>query len=493
MKHKITIRKALWFSFLVLLLFILRPFFYLGFVYLKDHKASNKKTYGIASDASNLNETKVDTIVKTANNADSAIIQIKKLIKVAIEQHKPISIAGARHSMGGHTITKNGIVLDMKGFNHMKLEPGNNVLIVGSGALWSAVIPYLDRYGKSVKVMQSNNSFSVGGSISVNCHGWQVNSAPIAATVLSFRLINSNGAVLTCSRTENSELFSLVLGGYGLFGVILDLKLKVTDNHNYITKQYIIKTKDYFSEFKKHINHDQNIEMAYGRININPYHFMEEAILSTYALKPGTPEKTNGNTFPAFRRTLFRGSANSTYGKNLRWSVEKIASHAINGKVFSRNKLLSEGVEVFQNTNPDYTDILHEYFVPCDSLAGFIGAIQKIIPNYHVDLLNITVRNVLKDKDTFLSYANEDVFGLVMLFNQRKDETAEHEMSKLTQALIQTAIRYRGTYYLPYRIHASKTLMYKAYSRAQPFFQLKLKYDPHQIFRNMFYEKYKSD
>lgn len=490
---KIIIRKVLWLIFFILLLFILRPICYLGFVYLKDQKALNKKSAHATNDASNLNQTRIDIIVKVANHADSAIFQIKNLIKLAIEQKKSISIAGAQHSMGGHTIYKNGILLDMKGFNEMKFESENNILLVGSGALWSNIIPYLDQHGKSVKVMQSNNSFSVGGSLSVNCHGWQANSAAIASTVASFRLINSDGQILNCSRTENAELFSLALGGYGLFGVILDVKLKVTDNQTYIAKQYLIKSKDYYSEFKKHVGSDPNVEMAYGRININPDHFMEEAILSTYAVEQGAQKELNERTFPTFRRTLFRGSVNSSYGKNLRWTAEKIAARVIDGKAFSRNKLLSEGVEVFQNTNPDYTDILHEYFVPGDSLANFIGAVQKIIPNYQVDLLNITVRNVLKDNDTFLSYAKENVFGLVMLFNQKKDGIAEKEMSKLTQELINTAIKYNGSYYLPYRPHASKTLMYKAYPTALPFFQLKQKYDPAQVFRNMFYEKYKSD
>jgi FAD/FMN-containing dehydrogenase len=491
MKIKITARKVVLLSFLVVLLFALHPSLFLICVYAKDQKALTKNESSLIQDASNLNRVKIDTVVKVSNHIDEAAMQIKNLIKLATEQKKSISIAGAQHTMGGHTIYKNGIMLDMKGFNYMKLDTSNNFLLVGSGALWSRIIPYLDQYGKSVKVMQSNNSFSVGGSVSVNCHGWQANSSPIASTVESFRLINSSGQILNCSRNENTELFSLVLGGYGLFGVILDLKLKITDNKTYITKQYITKSKDYFTAFKKHLERDTNIEMAYGRININPDKFMEEAIISTYTVKSGVSNKNNDNTFPAFRRILFRGTVNSPYGKNLRWSTEKFAAHVIDGKAFSRNKLLGEEVEVFQNTDPDYTDILHEYFVPGDSLASFIEAVQKIVPRYHVDLLNITVRNVRNDNDTFLSYAKGEMFGLVMLFNQKKDNVAEKEMNALTQNLINAAIRCKGTYYLPYRLHASKALMYSAYPDAKTFFELKRKYDPLQVFRNQFYEKYK--
>ncbi|WP_316818179.1 FAD-binding oxidoreductase [Pedobacter nyackensis] len=489
---RVNARKIIWFSLLGLLLFALSPVFFLVSVYVKEKKIPIEKKSSLIRDASNLNEVMVDTVVQVANNITEGTLQIQELIKIASEQRKSISIAGARHSMGGHTIYKDGIVLDMKSFNYMKLDTTNNLLLVGAGALWSDVLRYLDKYNRSVKVMQSNNSFSVGGSVSVNCHGWQANSPPIASTVMSFRLMDAGGQILTCSRTENAELFSLVLGGYGLFGVILDLKLKVTDNKVYVVKQYVVQSKDYFNAFKRYVENGSNVEMAYGRININPRHFMEEAILSTYTVKGGVlKENADQFSFVALRRTLFRGSVNSDYGKDLRWRIEKMATKAINGKEFSRNRLLSEGVEVFQNRDSNYTDILHEYFVPGDSLAGFIGAVQKIIPDFKVDLLNITVRNVMTDKDTFLSYAKKDVFGLVMLFNQKRDKTAEYEMKALTQKLIVTVIRYNGTYYLPYRLHATKELMDRAYPNAESFFELKLKYDPLLVFRNQFYEKYK--
>lgn len=488
---KITTRKVILIAFLLALLFVLRPVIFLLHTYIKDPELQVNHKSTIIQDASNLNQVEMDTIIKASNGTEDAMKQIKNLIKTATEQKKTISIAGAQHSMGGHTIYKDGIMLDMKGFNYMKIDTPNNLLLVGSGALWSQIIPYLGQYGKSVEVMQSNNSFSVGGSVSVNCHGWQANSSPIASTVESFRIINAKGELLNCSRNENAELFSLALGGYGLFGVIIDLKLRITDNKNYITKQYLVKSKDYFNEFKKHVKKGSGVEMAYGRININPDHFMEEAIISTYAAKTGTSKESNKNTFPAIRRTLFRASVNSAYGKDLRWTTEKLAARIIDGKVISRNKLLGEGVEVFQNRDTAYTDILHEYFIPGDSVAGFIASLQKIIPEYPVDLLNITVRNVMNDEDTFLSYAKGEMFGLVMLFNQKKDEIAEKQMIALTRKLISTAIRFKGRYYLPYRLHATKDQMYIAYPNAQTFFELKRKHDPQQIFSNQFYQKYK--
>ena len=81
--------------------------------------------------------------------------------------------------MGGQTIIPAGIQIDMP-FHHMTLDEAANILEVQAGALWAEVLPYLDAHRRSVAVMQSNNSFSVGGSISANCHGWQLGCPPIA-------------------------------------------------------------------------------------------------------------------------------------------------------------------------------------------------------------------------------------------------------------------------------------------------------------------------
>lgn len=148
-------------------------------------------------------------------------------------------------------------------------------------------------------------------------------------------------------------------------------------------------------------------------------------------------------------------------------------------------------MEVYQNTDTAYTDILHEYFIPTNSVVQFISRLKAIIPAHKVDLLNITVRNVQKDEDTYLRYANEEVFGFVMLFNQAKTPEAEAEMKALTQQLVNEAIALSGTYYLPYRLHATKEQLYKAYPQAREFFLLKKKYDSTEVFSNKFYETYK--
>ena len=53
--------------------------------------------------------------------------------------------------------------------------------------------------------------------MSANVHGRDIESTSIIDTVVSFRLLTASGQILNVSREENSELFPLVIGGYGLF------------------------------------------------------------------------------------------------------------------------------------------------------------------------------------------------------------------------------------------------------------------------------------
>jgi FAD/FMN-containing dehydrogenase len=154
---KLILRRIILACVIILILLIARPVGYITYNWLKDVPADSPLKKGYANDASHLNETIVDSIVKVAAEPEAAIKQLAALVQIASASGKKISIAGAQHSMGGHTMYQNGLLVDMKSFNWMQLDTVHNILTVGSGALWSSVIPYLDRFGKSVAVMQSNN------------------------------------------------------------------------------------------------------------------------------------------------------------------------------------------------------------------------------------------------------------------------------------------------------------------------------------------------
>ena len=66
---------------------------------------------------------------------------------------------------------------------------------------------------------------TLGGALGANIHGRGLKLRPVIGDVESFTLMDADGSLRTCSRSENSELFRLAIGGYGLFGVVTRVRL----------------------------------------------------------------------------------------------------------------------------------------------------------------------------------------------------------------------------------------------------------------------------
>ena len=460
--------------------------------WLLDRPQPDELPPGHVDDASRLNTTRVAEVV--AVDPERAEEQLRQLLSRARREKLRVAIAGAKHSMGGHTIYPDGLVLDMLPFNKLRLDGDRGILHAGAGARWIDVVPYLDARGFSVTVMQSNSDFSVGGSLSVNCHGWQHGRPPIASTVESFRLMTADGRVLRCSRNENAELFSLALGGYGLFGVLLDAELRVVRNERYKPEIELLQAADYPSAFDARVRQRDDAGMVYGRLCVVPGKaFLRTAVQTVFRKAPCPPGEIPSLDAPkprTFLRELYRAQIGSQAGKELRWRVETNSSRVLHGRFFSRNGLVSEPSALFREQNADRTDILHEYFVPAGRFGEFLDRLRELLPREPFELMNITVRDVTEDRDTFLRYADGNLFALVMLFNVPRTGEADEKMRALTRDLIDAALACEGRYYLPYRLHASREQFEKAYPRARQFFARKRHFDPEELFQNQFYLAY---
>jgi FAD/FMN-containing dehydrogenase len=485
-------KKNLWqVTGLAVMAFLSVPAYHLVKTKLGEQKATATIPIGYANDASQLNLTKVDTIIQIPSSPKAIESQLQSILKYAKQRNLKISIAGAKHSMGGHTIYPGGIVLNMLPYKQMELDTATNILTIGSGALWEDALRYLDKYGKSIAIMQAFSSFSVGGSISVNGHGWQKDLPPISASVMGFTLMTENGAILNCSRTQNQELFKLAIGGYGLFGIILDVQLKVVENSALQLKYVKLNPNQYVDYYKELVATNPNVNLIFGRLRISDKQFLEEVALNyfekTEAAMPALQQEKSTET----QRLVFRGSVNSEYGKRLRWDLESGMNKVSKNKVYSRNELLNDDVALIENRDSASTDLLQEYFIPERNFNQYLDDIKPVLRNTNIDLLNITIRGVQKDNDSYLAYARENVFGFVFLFNQKKTAEEEQAMKKLTNLLCDVALKNEGTFYLPYRLHIDRVKMRQSYPAADSFFQLKLKYDAGALFSNKFYEHYK--
>src|SRR5207248_11138046 len=118
-------------------------------------------------------------------------------------------------------------------------------------------------------------------------HGWQFGRPPIASTVESFHLMKADGSVVRCSRLENAELFSLALGGYGLFGIILDADLRVVPNQRLRLEQYLVPVDHAMASFERQLKAKAGVSMVYARLDITPRRMFDQVLINMFYPEPG--------------------------------------------------------------------------------------------------------------------------------------------------------------------------------------------------------------
>lgn len=454
---------------------------------------------GFSNDASHLNKTAVYGVIRITSEDD-----IRNALQYARQHNLKITCAGQQHSMGGQTFTHGGLVLDLRYFNRIRLDKQHKTVNVQSGVRWWQLQQLLDRENLSVKSMQSINIFSVGGTLSINAHGIDPSPGPTAPTVRSIRVMLSDGSIVFASSTENADLFRHVLGGYGLFGVILDADLDVVSNEMYSRTTLYMDYKSVPAYYRASVEGNGEVGLAFGRLSIAPQSFLRETAVHLYTRSPfqGAFPPMKPNSHNTLDRFIINFSKTGRAGRWTRWTLEKYVephmhdcltrNQAMNQKevcLVSRNEEMYDDMAYLKNRLRD-TDILQEYFIPYDRMPEFVDGLREVVQRNQANLLNVTIRTVHKDTITALPYAKEDMFGFVLYFNVKFNDRDNEILKKTTSDLINVAHRAGGTYYLPYQLFYTKQQLRNCYPEIDDFFAAKKKYDPIGLFSNKFYEKY---
>src|SRR5207245_2201917 len=177
---------------------------------------------------SRLNATRVAEIVKPPDVAD-----VCAAIARARSAGRSVSIAGGRHAMGGQQFGEAALLIDTRALNRvLSFDDENGRITVEGGIQWPQLIEYLnreqdgrDRQWGIYQKQTGADRLSLGGALACNAHGRGLILKPIVQQVESFDLVDASGAVRTCSRAVNPDLFRLAIGGYGLFGIVTRVRL----------------------------------------------------------------------------------------------------------------------------------------------------------------------------------------------------------------------------------------------------------------------------
>lgn len=394
-----------------------------------------------------------------------------------------ISIAGAKFSHGGHTLVDNGLYINMELINEIFLNQKQKRIRVGGGAIWYNIVAALDKYNLSVAEMQSYSNFSVGGSISVNCHGRTIKYGAIYDTIIELELLLANGK--TINITKDHELFGAVIGGYGFLGIVLSATLIVEDNYKIKRNTKVETIKNY--DISKYM---QNENIVFYNANV----YNRNKIMSVYYTKTNNVCTTDNKIQDKYNGYYWKTMAGEQILRLSR--VSKYLKQIVEPHILSNKGIIWKNYEMtydVQKHEPVFrwpsTTILQEYFVPIIHTNHFLMDLIKIINDYRINLLNLSIR-IVKKQNIVLNYAKEDSASFVMYFNIGNNGIALKYCEKWTQELTQIIQKYNGSYYLPYYPFATVKQFKQIYPNWTKMMDLKKVYDEKRIFDNLFTQKY---
>ena len=443
-------------------------------------------------DISNRNTTQIRSVIEVLSIDD-----IKETIQMCKEQQCSLSICGTRHTMGGHTITKDGYQLDMTKFKRvLSYDHKNGLVTVQPGITWLELTSFLDPHGKRPHTQQSYGSFTTGGSLGPNCHGVSYDDSLIES-VKSLKLIDAHSNIVECSAEKNKELFNCVVGGYGLFGVVFEITFKVSKNC--MTKMKVIKTtvKNFDKKYTPLIN-NPDVPIKIARIDITNMTDISVYAFNAMENESVIPVNKDPNRMSAASQLMYKWIVPSYRFQRLRYAYEKLFGKPIDwtGTSLSCNQLLYETADPLSKLYcpliwKDDTHILQEFFVPkerftefMDFLKVFSQDLKKYTKN---KLLNITIRYVNEETKTKLSYTRTNSYAFVFYWRSKIKNDSDAELEQIHLRLCDEAIRLGGSFYLPYRHHYTHKDLEAAYPDIYDFVMTKLKYDPNEIFSNNWY------
>ncbi len=454
------------------------------FIDFDDNSPPKKEKPTIVNDITQLNPIEVTRVVQPTT--------IKEIVDAIKSSSGPISIGGGRYSQGGQIAYPDSLHLDMRAFNKvLALDTARKQITVQSGITWRDLQEVIDTENLSIKIMQTYANFTVGGSLSVNVHGRYIGEGPIIRSVESIKLIKANGEMVTASPTENSTLFYGAIGGYGGIAVIAEVTLNLVDNvkvKRYTEKMNIQNYKEYFSA---NIRHDQNV--IFHNADIYPPNFTD--VRSVSWLNTNDPLTVEQRLIPknkeySWQPKVAKFVADSNFGK---W----IRQYALEPMLYSfdavqwRNYEASYDVNELEPSNrAAQTYALREYFVPVDNFDSFAIKMAAIFKKHEANIINVSIRHALPDSGSLLAWARTEVFAFVVYYRQETSESAQHEVKLWSREIIDAVIEENGAYYLPYQLHATTEQFFKAYPRANDFFELKIKVDPDYRFRNKLWQQH---
>jgi len=446
---------------------------------------------------SRLNPTRVREVLPVAS-----LGALVDAVRAAGRRRLPVCIGGGRHAMGGQAFATDAVLLDTRGLDRIgRLDPIAATVEVEAGIQWPALIAGLTAMQRDaaepLSIIQKQTGadrLTLGGAVAANVHGRGLTMAPLVGDVESLQIVDAEGELRTASRRENAELFRLAVGGYGLFGAVASVRLRLAPRRKLERLVTLERVDDLMAAFSRRVAEGCLYGDFQFAIDESSPDFLHQGILSCYRpVSSSTP-------MPARVRELSRDD----------WRALVELAHTDRRRAFHRyaeHYLATAGQVYWSDTHQlgvyldDYhrsldrrlrarvpaSEVIGELFVPRPMLRDFMAAAAAELRPRGVVVIYGTVRLIDRDTESFLAWAREPWACVVFNLHTEHSRQGIAATTGAFRALIDLALRRGGNYYLTYHRWATRAQVEAAHPRMAEFLRAKAERDPRGLFQSEWY------
>jgi FAD/FMN-containing dehydrogenase len=447
-----------------------------------------------------LNETMVSTVRRP-----ESLESLARAIDDARALGAAVSIAGGRHAMGGQQFAAGALLLDMRQMNRvLGFDRDAGILDVEAGIQWPEVIAYLLEaqrgQGRQWGIIQKQTGadrLSIGGALAANAHGRGLHLKPLIEDIESFLLVGPDGTARTCNRAQHRDLFGLAIGGYGLFGVIASVRLRLAERRTLERVVQIMEVDDLVPAVERRIADGYLFGDFQYATDHTSSDFLRRGVFSCYRPVEGRrpPDNQKEPSDTDWRRLLLLSHADkkrafesysdyylSTSGQ-LYWSD----THQLSVYIDDYHTWLDREL----NTATPATEMITEIYVPRPMLLRLLD-VRRGLGEARASVIYGTIRFIEPDDESFLAWARDRYACII--FNLHVVHTPEglDAAARGFRALIDAAIPYRGSYFLTYHRWATRKQVEACYPQFVKFLRLKRTHDPMGRFQSEWYRHYRT-
>lgn len=429
-----------------------------------------------------------------------SVQDIQDIVTAAAKNGDAVIAVGAGRSQGKQFIPENaygkpGIMVDLSNFDGIKINPEKKTARIGAGVRWADVQQAADKHKLALKVMQASNVFSAGGSLGTNIHGWDHRTGVLSNSVLEMTIINAQGEEQTL--TPDDDLFHLVTGGHGLFGIVTSMKIQLTDNELLYERGTEVPLGEYVQHFYRHVMINPNIRMHLFRLSLDPKNLLRSGVAADYVKEDDRPAcrtenlTQEGAQGSRFNRVMVNFARRYGWMRDKYWESERKRLLANNSVPMTNNAIMQPPINAMFNASISEAEWLQEYFLPGEKLETFLYELGQLLMDNDVALINASVRFVKQHSRSPMSYAHDgDRFAVVLCFNQPLQESAVLKARRWLIKAQEITVRHGGSYYLPYQHVSDPVHFAQSYPHADIVRRCKKELDPNGVFSSGFYQKY---